>query len=395
MLISEDFDQLTAEEMDDYINYLEYLDCDYEHSLAFTKTPSSYQPPIKSDIIDPNRSSNAQTLPALGRRAVAKPLLSSLNTIDLNDTPCEAHKKNDNVFSTTTLDRLINKNLPPREFVLDPIIPERGLAMLFASRGVGKTHVGLGIAYAVASGGSFLRWNAPKPRRVLYIDGEMPEVLLQERSRALKESSNVQPPSEDYFTYLAMDCQTLGTTINLADQSHQIIIDGILDNFEFVVIDNISTLVSGGRENDAASWDKMQAWLLQLRRRGITVLLIHHTGRGENARGTSKREDVLDTVMLLKRPVDYKMAEGARFEVHLTKARGISGTDAEPFEAHLKSTDEGSSWHYKMLGNDDVSEKVIAMSKEGLSVRDIGSALNLGKSKVHRLQAELRELGRL
>jgi DNA-binding IclR family transcriptional regulator len=48
-----------------------------------------------------------------------------------------------------------------------------------------------------------------------------------------------------------------------------------------------------------------------------------------------------------------------------------------------------------MLGNDDVSEKVIAMSKEGLSVRDIGSALNLGKSKVHRLQAELRELGRL
>ena len=61
----------------------------------------------------------------------------------------------------------------------------------------------------------------------------------------------------------------------------------------------------------------------------------------------------------------------------------------------MKSTDEGSSWHYKMLGNDDVSEKVIAMSKEGLSVRDIGSALNLGKSKVHRLQAELRELGRL
>jgi hypothetical protein len=35
--------------------------------------------------------------------------------------------------------------------VLDPIIPEKGLAMLYAPRGIGKTHVALGIVYAAAS----------------------------------------------------------------------------------------------------------------------------------------------------------------------------------------------------------------------------------------------------
>ena len=70
------------------------------------------------------------------------------------------------------------------------------------------------------------------------------------------------------------------------------------------MLDNLSTLVNGGRENDAESWDEMQGWLLQLRRRGVTVLS-STTRVGRKARGTSKREDMLDTVINLKRPEDY------------------------------------------------------------------------------------------
>jgi hypothetical protein len=51
---------------------------------------------------------------------------------------------------------------------------------------------------------------------------------------------------------------------------------------------------------------------------------------GENARGTSKQEDALGSIIHLKRPEDYTATVGARFEVHLTKARGIFGQDAEP-----------------------------------------------------------------
>ncbi len=57
-------------------------------------------------------------------------------------------------------------DFPPRENLLAPWLPRGGLAMLYAPRGVGKTHVALGIAYAIASGGAVLKWQAKKPAKV-------------------------------------------------------------------------------------------------------------------------------------------------------------------------------------------------------------------------------------
>jgi len=62
------------------------------------------------------------------------------------------------------------RSIPPRAALLAPIILEQTLNMVHAWRGAGKTHFALGIAYAVASGGKFLRWQAPDPQRVLYVD---------------------------------------------------------------------------------------------------------------------------------------------------------------------------------------------------------------------------------
>ena len=71
-------------------------------------------------------------------------------------------------------------DMPSREMLLDPILPERSLAMLYAPRGIGKTLLALSIGLAIAGGCPLLRWNAPRRRHVLYVDGEMPLVSLQE-----------------------------------------------------------------------------------------------------------------------------------------------------------------------------------------------------------------------
>ena len=68
---------------------------------------------------------------------------------------------------------LLVLDIPPREMLLDPIIPEKGLAMVDATRGTGKTHLACGSSYAVATGTTFLKWNAPTARRILHCDGEM------------------------------------------------------------------------------------------------------------------------------------------------------------------------------------------------------------------------------
>ena len=290
-----------------------------------------------------------------------------------------------------TLDTICVRNfaklkLPPRKNVLDPILPERGLAMLFAGRGIGKTHVALGIAYAVSCGGGFLRWRADRACNVLYVDGEMPQEALQDRLLATMKGGR-QPPV-GAFRLLCMDRQPLGTSLNLADPKQQEAINSHLDGVEFLVLDNLSTLVNGGAENDAESWISMQAWLLQLRRRGVTVLVVHHAGRGGNARGTSKREDVLDTVIQLKHPEDYDPGEGARFEVHLTKARGVFGEDALPFEAKLELDDDGAArWVCTDLKSEDSEDvqKVLELSEAGKSTREIGKELSMSKSRVDRL----------
>jgi hypothetical protein len=113
------------------------------------------------------------------------------------------------------LSQLFSLSIKPREMVLDPIIPEKGLAMLYASRGIGKTHLALGIAYAVAAGTAYLKWNAPKPRRVLLIDGEMPAATLRERLAQIVAGSK-SLPAPDMLKILAGDLVEEGGLGNLA-----------------------------------------------------------------------------------------------------------------------------------------------------------------------------------
>jgi hypothetical protein len=74
--------------------------------------------------------------------------------------------------------------------------------------------------------------------------------------------------------------------------------------------------VDSSIESASDAWGPMQNWLLKLRRRGVSVLFVHHAGTNGRQRGTSRREDVLDTVIALRRPENYSPDQGGRFEVH-------------------------------------------------------------------------------
>ena len=127
---------------------------------------------------------------------------------------------------TLTGSELLQKEFPPRGMILAPWLPEKGLGMIFAERGVGKTWIAINIAYAVACGGSFLRWRAPKPSRVVYIDGEMPASLLQQRFATVVENAEAEP-LEDNFRLVAADMQRDGLP-DLADPLVQRFYDDVI-----------------------------------------------------------------------------------------------------------------------------------------------------------------------
>ena len=45
---------------------------------------------------------------------------------------------------------------------------------------------------------------------------------------------------------------------------------------DLIVLDNLSTLRFAGKENEADSWSVTQNWLLQMRGRGKSVIILHH-----------------------------------------------------------------------------------------------------------------------
>ena len=309
-------------------------------------------------------------------------------------TPSLAEKNATAALVVVGLHEFLTNDLPAREEILSPWLLSQSLTMIYSWRGVGKTHVALGIAYAVASGNSFLGWKASTARQVLYIDGEMPAPALQSRLAAIVAASDVQP-QPGMLRIVTPDLQS-GSMPDLATREGQDVINGVIGDAEVIIVDNLSCLVrGGGRENEAESWLAVAEWALSMRARGRSVLFIHHSGKNGAQRGTSKREDMLDTVICLKRPCDYTPIDGAVFELHYEKARNLFGADTDPFEAKLATNEKGlQAWTMRKVSATNF-DKVVALAKEGLTQPEISTELGINRSNVSRAVRKAVEEGKI
>ena len=255
--------------------------------------------------------------------------------------------------------------------------------MIYGWRGGGKTWFAQSLAYAIATGGKFLKWDTRRARGVLYVDGEMPAVAMQDRLLKLAAGR----PHVETFRLLSADLYEHRLP-DLATSAGQAAIERVLADLDVLILDNVSTLFRTGVENEAESWLPVQQWLLRLRRRGKTAILIHHAGKGKEQRGTSRREDVLDLVLNLRAPEDYDPDEGARFEVRFEKARGLTGTATDTFEARLGSGPRGELlWTWEEMEDARLPD-ILELKEAGNSVRRIAKELGMSKSAVQRALAK-------
>jgi len=223
---------------------------------------------------------------------------------------------------------LAELNIPKRPTLLDDWLCQGDLGYIYAPRGVGKTWLSMSLPMAVSSGSGLGEWSAGEHRaKVLYIDGEMPLELTKARNRSLSIGQG------DGITYLHHDriFELLEGSLNIALQPHQSAITDIVigGGFNFLVLDNLSCLASGMDENHAMDHEAVSNWLLELRRRKITVLVVHHAGRNGMMRGTSKREDACSWIIQL-RDAKQDGDDGAKFITHFSKpSRNTSKAKAD------------------------------------------------------------------
>jgi hypothetical protein len=285
--------------------------------------------------------------------------------------------------SVSALD-FLTRTIPPREMLLTPILPAQGLVMLYGPRGQGKTHVALGIGVAVASGKNFLRWTGAKPHSVLFVDGELPASVLQKWLNEAVALSGADDTLEG-LKIITPDLQEFGIP-DLCSVGGQAALSEHVESADLIILDNLSALVRTGRENEAESWLPMQSWALDMRRRGKTVLFVHHSGRSGQPRGTSKREDLLDTIIALRTPPTYNPKEGLRAEVHFEKSRGFFGREAEPFEIAMSTGESGTPvWTTANVETSNY-ERAVKLFEEGCDAPGAMQELGISRAQAYRFR---------
>jgi hypothetical protein len=258
---------------------------------------------------------------------------------------------------------LLTLKMPPVEFVIEPLLTVGGTGMLFAWRGVGKSFVMTEMATQIALGmPNVWMWPISRAYRVLYIYGEMHGATIKERAiqiargHALTKHDVILDQLETNFGLMSKDFQMLeGTPRNAktwrpkisSARDRNIIEERIFGGgYEVLILDNISTLWPASQEGESDMVSELQEWFVDLNQKRITIIFLHHAGKGGEQRGWSGKEDILDFTLKLKTPGDYKQEEQLRAAVTIEKKRHEAKDPAflQPFEISLRTDVDGAQW---------------------------------------------------
>lgn len=327
---------------------------------------------------------------------VALPFHQGNQKRDWNDELCEAGadldhlnkqireaRPFDTIGAVSAFD-FLRMDFPPRPSMLHPWLPTAGLAMVHAPRGAAKTWFCLSAAHAIVTGKTFLDWKVNAKGRVLYVDGELPASVLQTRLRHFEWDG-----SEEDMLLLTPDLfhQKNRSMPDLGDQDGRDQLDAVIwqNTIDLIILDSLSTLQrSGGEENTAESWISIQNWALKHRGQGRSIIFVHHEGRNNKPRGTSKREDTLDTMIGLSPMPNVEGEDSTTIQLAFTKHRGFFGTETTPRVLQLSTETKRAVWS---LGTSPKStrDRVFELRDDGMKAADIARQLSITAGRVSQI----------
>ncbi len=224
-------------------------------------------------------------------------------------------------FMILTLDQL--DQLPEPEFLVDNFIIKGSLAVLYGAPGSGKSFIALDIALSIQAG---IPWHAAgrdiKQGQVIYVAGE---AAAGQNSRAkswkighhaYKTSCGklgearflINPPMMDKFDDVAELIARLKRIPNVPD---------------LIILDTLACTMTGD-ENSVKDMIAFVRGADQLRQEfGCTVLIIHHSGKSKDIRGSTALPGAVDTTIKVER----KSKQNPIITITCEKQR-----DSQPFD---------------------------------------------------------------
>lgn len=292
---------------------------------------------------------------------------------------------NSGTFHIPTIGEILDHEFPPRGDLVAPWLKEGESALIYAAPGVGKSMFALSLGLAVAGGGKFLDWEAPKPYRVLFVDGEMPMDTIKERSELLLKAL----PGVDHslirenLHVFARQFQDASVTFpNLATPEGQADLEKQAMGFDLVILDNLSTLANVEDENASKAFQPIVGYLMRMKQLGQACILIHHSGKKSSTyRGSSMLATTFEVILGLEKLSGLKAAHGTAFQIKWDKLRAKPDERIKSWEVWL----DEDRWEFEAASSEDIDILLEALrSGKYLNQKELAQALKWDPSKVTR-----------
>lgn len=237
-------------------------------------------------------------------------------------------------------------------------IPERGMVMLFAPAGTGKTFVALDMALSITCGVS---WHNRKTQQgeVLYLAGEG-HAGIRGRIAAWcnyhnKKSSDI----DDRFALseYALDLDKEESLIGAKKE-----IEALPFKPRVIFVDTLNRFMSGDENDAQCAREFLNRVSMLTSDYGATVVIVHHTGVNldaqRRARGSSAFSGAMDTMILATKTEDKTII------LHQTKQKDIEAED----DVIMRLTDCSTLWCDEE-GKEIMSGVVVEVSQAELEVK--------------------------
>lgn len=285
---------------------------------------------------------------------------------------------------------LADMTIPPKKRILGQWFKEADIGFLYAPRGLGKTWIVNVMANAIASGKKLEEWEAGESeQKVLIIDGEMALQQTQDRAKRLQ----IKSPNLAILHHEHLFSES-ETSLNIADsETQQAIVDlCISESMKVLILDNLSSLAVGLKENESDDWEKILPWLLRLRRLNIATVIVAHANKSGLLRGTSRKEDCANWILQLSEDTsDAEEKDGARFLSRFEKNRNSTDTEAPNLKWTFQKQGETTTCVNRRFSSND---RMLDLIRSGItSNKDLVNELDVSKGAVTKMAKKLESEG--
>lgn len=255
----------------------------------------------------------------------------------------------------------------------EPVVREETVNEIFAYRGLGKSMLVGSLISILTKGGEFLGFQSSGGNRVLLVDGELPERLLQSRLRDL-----VGTGTSGLFRVRSLAQAKNHHMPALATEAAQTEFCQHLTAWRpDVIIFDTRTAVFKHDTNEAGQLLAVNEFLMRLRAEGFAIILTHHAGKNGTQRGRTDNDDITDLIVKLKQRKGWVPGSGLEFTLAFEKVR--YGDRLEGFDASW-SPDGG----WKELHDRD-AEAVNELMK-GTGINKVAKQFEMSNRKVAELK---------